>query len=560
VGGIVRARVASEIEILVDDLDPVFYEQIRAALDFENEEREKAISLRLPGAWELPKTITMYREERRRGGDQVLCLPRGFAAQLAVGAQHHDLQIQWDDKRSTAPSAPGYFRPFALRDYQFKAVMDLLSAEQGIYRAPAGSGKTTSILGLAAHAQQKMLVIIDKAFLLEQWRERASQFLGLSLDLDDERSVGKIGQDVWEERDLTIALRQTLFSRLWETKATKVFSGYGITILDESQHAGSAETLQEVVRDIPTKMLFGVSATPARTPMQGKVVGALIGPIVAETTRQELYDRGILVRPSFKVIDTEFAADFWKDHDSDLDGNCDVPGCKKTFQHGHRNNYSSVLKSLVNDEDRNKLIAQQIFSERGHVHLVPSRQLGHLNLLKRALEEEGWDGPIYLLRGEENAAGDSQKIVKAVEAGGHWVSPAKARKITKRTVEKMRAEAEANGEEFVDPNEAPWVQVAPIGEHGHEAVILSTVADEGFDVPMVDRMWIVFPIRQEAAVIQLIGRCERVSPGKKDAIVNDIRDPRCTIFAEQASERLRVCRYQGLREEVKHESTSSLRV
>lgn len=551
-GGIVKARVASEIEILVDDLDPPLLAAITSALTFPNEEYEKMMSLGRPmAAGAIPKTIEMYRIETRRGGDKVICLPRGIAAQLAHGASLMGYQIEWDDCRSSAPSSPGYYKPFLLRDVQLRDLAAMLTAEQGVYRCPAGGGKTVTMLCLAAHAQQRTLVITDKAFLLNQWRTRASQWLGLSLDLDDENSVGIIGQDVWEERDLTIALRQTLFSRLWETKATGVMSRYGITVLDESHHIGSAESLQEVVREIPSRMLFGVSATPSRTPMQGNIVHALLGPIVAETTRQELYDRGVLIRPTIRVIDTEFETSFWKDHQSDPDGNCDMIGCKRSYQHGHQNNYMTAQKNLVNDEDRNRLIARQIVSERGHVHLVSSKQLNHLNLLKRALEDEGWDGPIYLIRGEENARGDSQEIVKAIEAGGLWRSPAKAKKLTKKQVAKMREEAEENGEEFVDPNDQPWVQVEPIGEHGHEAVILSTVADEGFDVPMIDRLHNCFPLRQEAATIQLIGRCERISPGKTEAIITDFRDVRTTIFAEQAAERLRVYRYQGLREETR---------
>jgi superfamily II DNA or RNA helicase len=548
-GDVVTARVASEIEIKVDDLDQTLLEQIKSALEIPNEDKEKQAALQIWGHWDLPDTISLWRIEARRSGDKVICLPRGFSSQLAAGMANAGVQIKWEDHRSTAHAAPGYFVPFLLRDYQLKAVLAMLNAQQGIYRAPAAAGKTVACLGLMTHAQQRAIVIVDKSFLLEQWRERAAQFLGLSLDLDDERSVGKIGEDIWEERDLTICLRQTLSARLWETKATGFFNRVGVTILDEVHHVGSAETLQEIIRTIPSKIFLGPSATPARTEMQGKIINALIGPIVAETTRQELYDRKILVRPSLQVVDTEFEAAFWKTHESKPDGTCDDPSCTKSYQHGHRDNYQSVLKKLVEDKERNRLIAQKIISERGHVHLVPSRQLKHLNLLKKALEDEGWDGPIYLLRGEENAQGDSQKIVKAIEAGGHWVSPAKARKLTKKAIEKLRLQAEEEGVEFIDPNERAWEQIAPIGEHGHEAVILSTVADEGMDVPMIDREHIVFPIRQEAAVIQLIGRCERVSPLKKDAKVYDYRDLRCIIFADQAHDRLRVYRYQSLREE-----------
>jgi hypothetical protein len=256
------------------------------------------------------------------------------------------------------------------------------------------------------------------------------------------------------------------------------------------------------------------------------------------------------MRPQLRVVHTDLDVAFWKDHDSDENGNCQKPDCYKKVRHNHRNNWSSVLKALVEDEDRNRLIAQRIISERGHVHLVPSSQLKHLNLIRRALLEEGWDGPIYLLRGEENARGDSQKIVKAIEAGGVWKSPPVKRKVAAATVKKLRAEAEAAGEEFVDPNERPWEQVEPIGEHGHEAVILSTVAGEGMDVPMIDRVHLVFPLRQEAATIQIVGRGERVAPGKTEYILTDYCDPRVTIFADQHAERLRTYRFQGIDREI----------
>lgn len=547
--GVVRAHVAAEIVIPVDDLSPTFFEQIKQALSIPNEEKQKQAALKIWGHWDLPDVIELFRVEDRRGLSNVLCLPRGFAAQLVLGAQHNGVELQWEDKRTTALAAPGYFKPFLLRDYQFRDAKMMLASEQGVYRCPAGGGKTVTLLSLMAYAQQRAIVIVDKAFLLEQWRERAAQFLGLSLDLNDERSVGKIGENVWEERELTICLRQTLFSRLWETKATRWFDRIGLAVLDEVHHTGSAETLQEVVRSISSKMLLGPSATPARNETEGRVVGALVGPIVAETTRQELYDRGVLVRPHLEIVDTNFYADFWPTHDSLPDGSCKKPDCYKKIPHSHNHNYPTCLKKLVEDEERNILIAETVISQRGHVHLIPSSQLKHLNLIKRALEAEGWDGPIYFLRGEENARGDSQKIVKAIEAGGHWEPPPEVKKLRKKKIEELRAEAKEKGEEFIDPNDRLWVQTAPIGEHGHEAVILSTVAGEGMDVPMIDRLHHVFPGKQEAALIQVIGRCERVSPNKTEAIIYDYRDAGCDVFREHASERLRVYRYQSLSEE-----------
>ncbi len=501
---IVPATVSSEIVVRIDDLPPGQLDLLKGALCFKNEDREKQEKLKTFGFWDLPETISLWREEKRRGGDHVLCLPRGFAAQLVAGLSGAGATVEWNDQRSAATAVPGYFKPFLLRDYQATFVADLMRAEQGVGMAPTGSGKTTMILGLLALIQQKTIVIVDKEALLEQWRQRANQFLGLSLDLDDERSVGKIGKGVWEERDLTICLRQTMSSRQWQTDAIDWASRWGVTILDEVHHLGTADTLQEVVRSLPSKWMFGVSATPARSETQGLITGALVGPLVATVRRTELVKQGILVQPSVRVIRSDFQADFWGDHDSDADGRCDKPDCKKKTQHSHRNNWPSCLKALVEDKRRNAMIAEMIAAEPDHVHLVPSRQLKHLDLIEKALKAAGYEGPIRKLRGEENARGESTEIAEAMkEAGG--------------------------------------------------GVLLSTVADEGLDVPPLDRVWMVFPIRQQAATIQIVGRVERASPGKNSAVVVDVHDPGCGVFDEQHLERMRTYRLQGLRIERQHD-------
>jgi superfamily II DNA or RNA helicase len=517
----VRARIAGEIEIHVADLPEQALELIKTALTVRNEDRDKQLQERVWGAWDLPEWITLYREERRRGGDHVILLPRGFAANLVAGLASLDAAVEWDDQRARADAEPGYFSPFALRGYQARAVADMLAAEQGFYECPAGGGKTVTMLGLMAYAQQRTLWITDKAGLVEQARARAAAFLGLEHD-----QVGKIGEDVWEERDLTICLRQTLWSRLWELDATSWFDKWGLVIFDEGHHL-SSETLTEICRRCRSHYLFGTSATPAKSETRGRIVHSLVGPVVAKTERQELYELGVLVKPDVEVVRTGHDDDFWPTHDAQLDTStneltCLVPGCRKRgTQHTHRNNYSTVLKHLVESDERNELIARRIVSERGHVHLVASRQLKHLDAIRRACEDAGWDGPINMLRGEENAAGLSQHIAEAVVAGGQWELI-----------------------QHPDADDDAWEQVAPVGDHGREAIIFSTVADEGLDIPPIDRVHVVFPMRQEAAVIQLVGRCERVADGKDGAVIVDYAD-RCSVFAEQALERDRVYRYVG---------------
>lgn len=525
---IVPVTVSGELELKIPDLPEHALELIKAALTVVNEDKEKALAEKIFGAWDMPDFINLYKIEQRRGGDHVLLMPRGFAAALVSGLRSLEAEVQWDDRRSRVAAADGYYKPFLLRDYQAAAAVKMISAEQGVYQCPAGGGKTVTALGFCALVQERAIVIIDKAGLLEQWRTRARDFLGLE---DDQ--VGKIGDDKWEERDFTVALRQTLWSRLWEIDATEWFDKFGVVIFDECHHL-SGETLGEVARRCRTHYLLGISATPAKSETRGKVVHSLVGPIVAETTRQELYDRGVLMKPTVRAVYTGHDDIFYPTHDAtrDKDGRwkCQLPGCRKgNTHHGHRNNYASVLKNLVEDGGRNAMIGKMIATERGHVHLVNSSQLKHLDLLKHACVDAGWDGPIYMLRGEENAEGLSQPIAEAIADGGFW-----------ETYEAKEKNPETNRMR----NVTRMRKVSDEAPHGREAIIFSTVADEGLDIPPIDRVWITFPMRQEAAVIQLVGRGERIAPAKTDSVIIDLRD-RCQVFADQALERDRVFRQIG---------------
>jgi superfamily II DNA or RNA helicase len=528
---IIHAKIAGEIEVAFDALPEQVRELSKTATTVWNEDRQKKLDEKVWGAWDEPEWVPLWREERRRGGEHVMLFPRGFAAGFYALATSLGHEVAWEDARSSASAAPGYYRPFVLRDYQLDAATRLLQAEQGVYVAPTGSGKTVTILGLLAYADVRAIVIVSKAGLLEQWRERAATYLGLSLDLDDEHSVGKIGEDVWVERDLTICLRQTLWARLWEIKATGWFSRLGATVIDEC-HALAGETLGEIVRESSTRLMLGASATPAKTETKGQIVYSLVGPVVAETPREALYARGVLVRPTVEVVYTGHDDVFWPTHDATPEQDeatgrtrwrCEVPDCRKSGKHTHRNNFATIQKRLVEDPDRARLIAERVVSERGHVHLIASRQLKHLEILRDACVEAGWDGPIFMLRGEENAEGLSQAIADAIVSGGHWETYEE--KDGRSKVTKLR-------------------RVSSIGPYGREALVFSTVADEGLDVPPIDRVWIVFPLRQPSSVIQLIGRCERTSKGKTDAKVIDLAD-RCSVFAAQAEERQATYRMLG---------------
>lgn len=507
----VPVRVTGELVIKIEDLPEMALEQVKSALTIPNEEREKAQALKQFNWFELPETVPLYRVETRRGGENVICLPRGFAAGLVNGLAGMGIQVAWDDQRTLSASHPDYYKLFLSRDYQAEAALAWMAAQQGFVKGPAGSGKTVLVLWALAMLGQKALIITDKTALANQWRVRAHQFYKMPIELDDEgyeqaaltkkgdpdlREAGFIGQGVWEERNLTICLRQTLHERGFALDGTRWWQNWGAVIFDEGHHL-TADTLGDICRKITSVYLGGVSATPWKTPERGMRVTCLVGPIVHEIPRKILYERKVLMKPEIHVINGDFVTPFWPDHDAEYDKHqqrwtCLKPDCTTNKKHGHRNNYSSALKAIVESKERNARIAAKIAGERGHYHLMPSRQLKHLDLIEKALIKAGWPKEkIWKLRGEENAAGLDRVIDQQLRASD-------------------------------------------------EGVLLSTVADEGLDIPPLDRCHMIFPMRDPILTEQIAGRVERVFEGKKDAIVYDWRESDMDVFEGQYDERTRV--------------------
>ncbi len=76
-------------------------------------------------------------------------------------------------------------------------------------------------------------------------------------------------------------------------------------------------------------------------------------------------------------------------------------------------------------------------------------------------------------------------------------------------------------------------------------IFATQLADEGLDVPNLDRVHLVFPTRAEGKVQQQIGRAQRTHPGKKDALIYDYYDEESPTLRRQAEARMRVFENTG---------------
>jgi len=214
-------------------------------------------------------------------------------------------------------------------DYQ-KDIMNsyLQSKRNGLICVPCGKGKTFMALHIASQIKKKFLIIVDKEFLMNQWKNEMKNLmpnLRVGILQADIREVGtrvieteipsllelkKIAKEaklrfggtkdevinrlkeaninymlppVTIEYDVTICMIQTLCS---QTFPDNFFLQYGFTIFDECHHLG-AQHFSKALFKIQTNKMLGLSATPTRDDGLTRVFEMFLGkPIFWEKTRE----------------------------------------------------------------------------------------------------------------------------------------------------------------------------------------------------------------------------------------------------------------------------------
>ncbi|NCD25686.1 MAG: DEAD/DEAH box helicase [Deltaproteobacteria bacterium] len=308
-----------------------------------------------------------------RAGD--LILPRGFGDELVRMFP----DIAWTDQRLVLPGVNFEFGG-QLRGYQTQAVNAMLARSRGVLQAGTGAGKTVMAMAIIAARKQPCLVLVHNAELLNQWRDRARQFLGID--------AGRIGGGKFEVKPLTIGIINTVRNRLGE-----LAQHFGQIVVDECHRCPSA-MFTEAVNAFPAKYRLGLSATPYRSDGLTKAIGFFIGPKVHEVDANHLREIGAILKPEVITRQTGF-----------------------TWCGDQSGEYQRLLSDLTQDETRNALIAQDVKRELAReagTALVVSDRVGHLEALAACLRALGED--MVLLTGKTPTA-QREAIVERTRAG-----------------------------------------------------------------------------------------------------------------------------------------------
>lgn len=312
----------------------------------------------------FPQPDTRVWVYKRKPSTGQLWLPRGVLDLLPS-------YVEVRDKRSFPKCEK--FEPNITLDYkgankkfygQTKCVQAMREHKQGTIHRQPGTGKTQIALYFAATIGTRTLVIVHTEDILQQWLTYAQNAIP-EMDIDIERR-----SHYADGAQLVISTVQTLFRRDYPIEWYRQF---GCTFLDECHH-GSARTFDEIIQNVTSRYLFGLSASKTRADKMENLVRYNFGPIIHE----QKFASPIPV--TVERIRTNFR-----------------PGAAITGPLWlRRKRWHSMINRLTTDPKRNAQIAKWVSKclSEGRSTLVLSRRIEHLQLIQKEIDRRGYDSVI----------------------------------------------------------------------------------------------------------------------------------------------------------------------
>ena len=214
--------------------------------------------------------------------------------------------------------------------------------------------------GVIARHKVPTLILVDRTPLVDQWKERLREHLGLG-----PKDIGQLGGGKKTKLTGRIDLA-TLQSLTRADDPAAILSEYGLVIVDECHHV-AAHTFAQAIRSIPARRWLGLTATPKRADGREEIMFMHCGQVrhkipSATDLIQELY-----VHPTATTIR------------DDIDS--DTPGILQSI----------IIPALVSDRIRTAQIIDDVVHaiRRGRNCLVMAGRTEHVDHLAAELNARG---------------------------------------------------------------------------------------------------------------------------------------------------------------------------
>ena len=390
--------------------------------------------------------LKFYGEDKL--GD-VMYIPKGYAYFILKTIKKLGLAYKIQDQTAVFPKLNLSFYGED-RDYQEDAIEDILRYPIGVLESGTGSGKTAMGIKIIQKRQQPTLIVVHNKELLRQWTKQIKNLLHYD--------VGLIGDGKNEVKDITVGIVNSVRNRINELK-----DRFGFVICDEV-HRCPSSTWTDVLCNFSARYQLGLSATAFRSDGLSHAIYAFIGPKIHKVDREMLNDIGAVLVPDIQIINSN-------------------------FRYYYDGVYSSLISSLVADDDRNNLLANTVknhLKEHNSAILVVSDRVSHCNKIQELLLDKGVVSSVLTA---ETPKEERERIVEALN----------------------------NGEEKV-------------------VNATSQLIGEGFDCPNLHALLLATHIKYKGKLIQVVGRILRPSKDKMP-IIYDVRDDNIKPLKQAGKER-----------------------
>ncbi len=329
-----------------------------------------------------PKSFNVYKESQSK-----LYLPRYY------GIKNFGTPEQWklpivDPMDTDKMDFAGTLRP-----EQVKIVDLFMEKQSGIICLGCGGGKTVISLSIVSKLKYKTLIVCHKDFLINQWKERISQFLPNVRVGTIKRSIIDI-----ESKEIVIASLQSLALKEYEPN---IFNDFGIVIYDECHHLG-AEVFSRAMSKTYCRITIGLSATLKRNDGLSKIIEWYLGDVV--------YQSNIDKKKNEKQCTQVMIYKYEDDNNED----------KIHLDWRGKPIIARMINDICDDTKRNNLIIDIILKtfqkESDRQMIILSSRRSHLTMIKELLgRQEFFDVGFYVggMKDLDLKKSESNKIILA---------------------------------------------------------------------------------------------------------------------------------------------------
>lgn len=469
--------IHSHITLFLDEMPTGFLKKLVKV--FTRKNPDKAIKQRM-GFYtgNIPATIPLYKYEAYMG-KAGFSIERGLWWLLTPYLKQYNIKPEFIDDREVNKIDFPEFK-CTLEDYQDKAVKDIVDTEcQGIINVNTGGGKTVIALGLMNALKQRTLVLVHKVDLVKQWKASLEKFFP-GIDVKRYDNIKR-----QEGQHVTIATIQTL-----SRSNIDVLEGYGCVMLDEMHHV-PANTFHKVVTKCPARYRYGFSATLNRKDGKQFMFDAIFGKVLVELDYRDTASRIILPDVYFHKVEMNSVDEMRKalkieEKEEEEKRLKEFPKATPKIITA---DWTKVITCLSEDTVRNVYIGKLIIKlaeEKEASILVLVNRVEHAILLADSLKKCNINA--YALHGSIN------------------------NNLREEVLEKMRKKE---------------LQV----------LIGTSLADEGLDIPVLNRLVLCVPIANKDLLKQRIGRIIRKAKGKETPQIHDLVDIQFDKFKGMAKVR-----------------------